>query len=141
MTATLVSTTSGQDPRPWGERARRGFEQWSGTKDFESQAACVGDNRFIQRELPERVVVELIDICQTCPVMQRCFLWAQAQTQPVGFVVAGGRRWKAWNTCSFCGRRVRGTDRCGQHLNIGEPIGTISADGIGREYRIVADDH
>lgn len=83
----------------WEPRqARRGYELWASTEDFEQLAACKNDIRFVQRALPVPVVDELIAICQTsCPVMERCLLWAKAQIQPVGFTVAGGRKWTDWN--------------------------------------------
>lgn len=124
----------------WMDRGRAGHQEWASTLGWEHLAACRGDDRFIQRELPETTVAELIAICRTCPVMQRCLLWAQAQTQPVGFVVAGGQRWKAWNHCSICGKKVRGVDRCPAHAEVGEPIGTICADGQGHPFRIT-DNH
>lgn len=120
--------------------ARRGYELWASTEGWGWRGLCKGDERFIQRNLPEATLIELIDICHTCPVMARCLLWAEAQVQPVGFAVAGGRRWKSWNNCAICGKKVRGTDRCGAHMSTGEPIGTISADGIGRPYRYLSDD-
>lgn len=120
--------------------ARRGYEIWAGTDDWAQRAICKGDSRFTQRNLPEKTLVELIDVCKACPVIKRCLLWAEAQVQPVGFAVAGGRRWKAWSHCTLCGKKVRGTDRCGQHMYVGEPIGTICADGTGRPYRILVDD-
>lgn len=98
---------------------------------------CKDDDRFVSKSLKEKEVAQLIQICHTCPVEQRCLLWAEAQTPPVGFVVAGGRRWKAWNYCQICGKKVRGTDRCGQHLDLGEPIGTIDADGNSHPYSIL----
>lgn len=110
--------------------------EWSGNSDWPDQARCRGDDRFIDREIPEKVIAELIDICRTCPVVLRCRLWAQAQTQPVGFVVAGGMRWKAWNHCNICGKKVRGVDRCSLHADLGEPVGTIGPDGEGRPYRV-----
>lgn len=148
MTAAPATVPEGGDrerarserPRSWDDYSREGFEQWAGTSDFAHLAACHGDERFTQRELPERVLISLIEICHGCPVEHRCLLWAQAQITPVGFAVAGGRRWKAWNCCAICGKKVRGTDRCGKHMNVGDPIGTIAADGSGREYRILADD-
>lgn len=140
MTAVAYVQAHDDSELPMGVYARRGYEIWAGTEDWARKAKCQGDDRFIQRNLPEKILIELIDICHTCPVMHRCKLWAEAQIQPVGFAVAGGRRWKTWNNCAICGKKVRGTDRCGEHMNVGEPIGTILADGTSREYRILADD-
>lgn len=131
---------SGGEAKPWGERSRRGHEEFSSTKGWEHQAACHNDVRFIERTLPEPVIADLIAICHGCPVEQRCFLWAKAQTQPVGFAVAGGHRWKAWNHCAICGKKVRGIDRCAEHEDYGDPIGTIEPDGTGREYSVL-DEH
>lgn len=128
------------DARPWAERARKGHEQWASTKDWERRAACNGDERFIQRTLPEKVVAELIEICHSCPVELRCLRWAEAQTQPVGFAVAGGKRWKAWNTCGICGKKVRGVNRCSAHLLVGDPVGLITTDLQPRPFSIL-DDH
>lgn len=140
--ATQPASSASSDSSEWNDvYARKGYEIWAGTEDWAPRAACRGDDRFVQRSLPEKTLVELIDICKSCPVMARCLLWAEAQIQPVGFAVAGGRRWKSWNNCTICNKQVRGTDRCGPHMNVGEPIGTILADGTGREYRMLSDDH
>lgn len=81
----------------WSERsARKGYAQWATTKGWETQALCAGDIRFVQRELAQEIIEELIAICHTCPVRVRCLLWAQAQILPVGFSVAGGVQWKDW---------------------------------------------
>lgn len=128
------------DAKPWSERSRKGHEEWAGTKDFENLAACSGDDRYIQRTLPEKVIAELIAKCDECPVELRCLKWAEAQTQPVGFAVAGGRRWKAWNNCAICGKKVRGVNRCQLHLNVGNPVGLIDKDLQGRPFSIL-DDH
>lgn len=114
--------------------------EFASNRDWPRLALCREDDRFISRELPEKVIAELIDVCHRCPVMLRCLLWAEAQTQPVGFVVAGGKRWKAWNHCAICGKKVRGVDRCPAHAEVGEPMGTIGPGGEGREYRIT-DEH
>lgn len=128
------------DPHVWVGRAKRGHEQWAGTDDFGDRAACKGDDRFIDRSISEAEVQRLIDICNSvCEVKSRCLQWAEAQTQPVGFVVAGGLRWKAWNHCAICGKKIRGVDRCPAH-QVGPPAGTIEANGTGREYR-VTDEH
>lgn len=126
MTMTVEEPTSSLAPA----------REWSGNLNWPRNAACKDDDRFIDRNTAEKVIVELIAICQTCPVLLRCRLWAEAQTQPVGFVVAGGLRWKAWNHCSICGKKVRGVDRCSLHAEIGEPIGTIGLDGRGRPYQV-----
>lgn len=129
------------DPHVWVGRAKRGHEQWAGTEGWADRAACKDDGRFIDRRISEAEVQLLIDTCNNkCPVKERCLQWANAQTQPVGFVVAGGLRWKAWNHCAICGKKVRGVDRCPAHATAGPPAGTIEADGTGREYRIT-DEH
>lgn len=81
----------------WDERtARRGMERFASTADFENQAKCAGDKRFISRSISQDTINELIAICHTCPVMARCLLWAKSQILPVGFSVAGGKQWKDW---------------------------------------------
>lgn len=127
------------DPQVWMERSRRGHEASASTSGWGEFAACKNDARFIDRNLSAPVVEELISICNQCPVRARCLAWAEAQTQPVGFVVAGGKRWKAWNHCAICGKRVRGVDRCPAHSIAGDPVGTIDADGNGREHRFTDD--
>lgn len=131
----------GNDPHVWVGRSKKGHEEFAGTEGWADRAACKGDDRFIDRGISEAEVAELIHVCKdVCPVQQRCLLWAQAQTQPVGFVVAGGERWKAWNHCSVCGKKVRGINRCPAHAEVGDPAGTIEADGTGRPYEIT-DEH
>lgn len=81
----------------WPKRlARKGMAEWGATSDFEQHARCHGDERFIQEDLEPKIVNELLDICHSCPVESRCLLWAGAQIRPVGFRVAGGRRWRDW---------------------------------------------
>jgi hypothetical protein len=127
--------------------SRRGREEWASTDGWSQQSLCGSgspsgkpDDRFIQRDLSEGTIAELILICVQCPVRQRCLLWAEAQTQPVGFAVAGGKRWKAWNHCAICGKKVRGIDRCPAHAEVGEPIGTIRADGTSAPFTVL-DNH
>lgn len=121
--------------------SRKGHEQFSSTDGWGQSALCKDDSRYIERGLEEIEIDELIAKCRRCPVQARCLLWAEAQTQPVGFVVAGGRRWKAWNHCAICGKKVRGIDRCPAHYNIELPIGIIEPDGTGRVYLDVQDNH
>lgn len=134
----MTVTTPPLPPPNTKDQLSRG--EWASNEEWPKHALCRGDLRFASRELPEKVIAELIAICHQCPVMLRCKLWAEAQTQPVGFVVAGGQRWKAWNYCSICGKKVRGVDRCPAHTDYGEPIGTIRSDGTGKPYEIT-DEH
>lgn len=144
------------EPHVWVGRSRKGHEQFASTEGWGDLAACKGDDRFIDRTISDETAAELIDMCNTIcaqretevlgddgqplSVKERCLLWAHAQTQPVGFSVAGGERWKAWNHCAICGKKVRGINRCPKHIDVGEPAGTIEADGTGRPYRLT-DEH
>lgn len=107
---------------------------------WQSRGLCQGDLRYTERGHSESELDELQAKCHRCPVEARCLLWAKAQTQPVGFAVAGGRRWKAWNHCSICGRKIRGLDRCNEHTDIDDPAGLVTDAGEGRELRI-SDEH
>lgn len=133
-------TLATNDAHPWIGRSRKGHEEYAGTDGWAERALCKNDDRFIDRGISEDEVAELIEVCHACPVEIRCFLWALAQTQPVGFVVAGGERWKAWNHCAICGKKVRGIDRCADHMEARHPAGTIEPDGTGRPYS-VTDEH
>lgn len=83
------------------------------------RGACRGDKRFVQPSLPPKVIDELILICDTvCPMKAECLEFALEQSQPVGFIVAAGLRWRSWTFCSICGRKCRGLPLCSDHIGL-----------------------